>query len=175
MGKADNPLKRWRKHCYADKNNPHKSRWVAELRALGLTPELEILEEVPFDQWEEIEREYIRVFRMVGIRLTNLSVGGETPPMTGRKHSPETILKMQKSHSGYKHSEAACQKVSAALMGNKYALGNKTRLGCKLSLETRKKISDAGKGRRVSEGTRKKLSESGKVGWVERKAGAICS
>lgn len=97
VGKADDPLERWKAHCKPDKKNPHKTRWVLELLRLGLLPELEILEEVPKNQWQEIEREYIRVFRMIGIPLTNVSEGGEGVTMTPEVR--EKIGRANKKHT----------------------------------------------------------------------------
>lgn len=56
---------------------------------------------------------------------------------TGRKHSPETIEKIRKSNTGKKRSEEARRKMSIAKQN--------------ISEETRKKISEAGKGRKVSQ------------------------
>jgi len=127
VGKADNPFRRWQSHCSAVKRRTHKSSWVLELRRLGLVPELEILEEVPYNQWEEIEREYIRVFRMVGIRLTNCQSGGEGPGSKSEhhnfgkrwKHSDEERAAKSLRMLGRKVSSDTCKKISVALTGKK--------------------------------------------------------
>lgn len=178
VGKADNPYRRWEEHCRPVKNQTYKSRWVDELRELRMTPELEILEEVPYDQWEEIEREYIRVFRMIGIRLTNTSEGGDG--RVGTPLSLEHRKKISVALTGIKRSKEAVRKTAAANKGNKYCLGRRhspgaieknklahtgkkpspeateknrqAHLGKKKSLETRQRMSLAQIKRRESEG-----------------------
>lgn len=148
MGKADDPLKRWKRHCKPDPESPYKSNWVSELRALGLTPGLEILEEVPFDQWQEIEREYIRVFRMIGIRLTNTSFGGEG----NAEPTLETRKKMSDASKGRKRSKEHGRKIGLAQIGNTRGRGNKGNTR-EFSLEHCEKLSVAGKGTQNAAGS----------------------
>lgn len=175
MGKADNPLRRWKVHCLEDKNSPHKSRWVAELRELGLTPELEILEEIPVEGWQEIEKEYIRVFRMIGIRLTNIAEGGEggapigNKNWLGRKHSEETKQKMRASGSGKIRTEAHSKNISLGKKGKASSFRGKhhsevakrklrlANLGKTLSTEHRKKIGQHFSGKKLSQEHRDKI------------------
>lgn len=147
VGKADNPSKRWKCHCWISSKKSHKNSWVSELKNLGLLPELEILEQVPLDEWEEIEREYIRVFRMVGMNLTNQCDGGEG--VVGLSPSKETREKMSRAAKGKKRP-----KISDALRGKKRKFFNRR----SPSEETREKISAAQRGKQISGYTRLKMS-----------------
>lgn len=163
MGKADDPLARWSNHCAPVKTRTHKSNWIAELRALGLTPELEILEEIPMEGWQEIEREYIRVFRMIGIRLTNISDGGDggggsvrrgkDSPIFGRKRSREEIEKSRIARTGIRRTPEQIE----AMSGKNHPLFGKHH-----TQEHRDKISASNLGRVKSVRECKNISEGKK-------------
>ncbi|HOJ02092.1 MAG TPA: NUMOD3 domain-containing DNA-binding protein [Anaerolineaceae bacterium] len=66
------------------------------------------------------------------------------------------------------------RKISASLIGNKHTLGqtpwNKGKTGLQNhSQETRQKMSEAHKGKRLTEETRRKLSETKKKYWEEKR------
>ncbi len=92
---------------------------------------------------------------------------------------------------GYKFTEEQKQKLSRARRGNKNGMGNKNWLGRKHTAETRRKMSDAQKGRTFSEEslqkmsktrkgrkhtdeTKRKLSEAGKL-YYQRKREDVCT
>lgn len=50
--------------------------WIDELKASGQRPDLIVLEETTEAEWEEKEREWIRVLVEQGIELLNVSTGG---------------------------------------------------------------------------------------------------
>lgn len=62
---------------------------------------------------------------------------------SGRKHNDELKQKMRAAKLGRKLSLKTRSKLSAAKIGNTNAVGNKNRLGKSHSFETRKKISDS--------------------------------
>lgn len=152
VGKADDPLERWKKHCSQLKQKSHKVHWIRELKSLGLTPELEVLESVPYDQWEEIEREYIRVFRMVGIQLTNTTDGGDCPPTSkfwlGKKRSVDTKDKISRSLLGKtgpwkgkkrgSPSKDTLRKMSASRLDMKHARASSNFFGVKWHSQTKR-------------------------------------
>ena len=78
VGKADKPTFRLDQHLndklLSDENA--KIQWLNALKEKGLTPEVEVLETVPFDQWQERERAWIRDMREGGCNLTNTEAGG---------------------------------------------------------------------------------------------------
>ena len=86
----------------------------------------------------------------------SLSHKGLPSPMRGKKHTPESKLKLSLSHLGNRHSEASKRKMS------------ETRRGRKLSAEHVAKIAAANRGVKRSEETRAKL----RAAWVRRK-GAV--
>lgn len=92
LGKARHPDVRFRGHISRAKNlKTHRDAWIACLLKAGLRPVLEIIDEVLESQWEFWEREYIRVFRAIGVPLTNHTDGGEAgPDITGLKR-PESF------------------------------------------------------------------------------------
>lgn len=114
IGKSDDPYSRWVRHCFCDRSRNHKSNWIRGLKAVGLLPILEILEEVPYVQWEEIEQEYIRVFRLIGIPLTNTCEGGQgaTGPKTEQHRK-----NISAAQAGKKQSEATIEKRRSKLIG----------------------------------------------------------
>jgi hypothetical protein len=106
VGKSCSGLSRPRSHtspANLAKERTHKANWLRGLVAVGLRPEIEVLEACDSTEaLSEAERFYIGYFRMVGCALTNLTDGGD-------------------GASGYRHTEGAKVKVSAARRGK--ALG----------------------------------------------------
>jgi hypothetical protein len=100
VGKTNNPTERLRKH-YTENNNTFKSKWVAGLRNKGLKPLFEIIDECSPDNWEQLERFYINLYKSLGARLTNILPGGEGgQTMLGKKLTKEQIEKIVKSKTG---------------------------------------------------------------------------
>lgn len=86
----------------------------------------------------------------------------------GRKHTPESILKMSEIKRGTKRTETALKKTSESMLlyysTHPEAIIKKREIRCgyKQSEETRKKIGLAHKGRTFSEETLNKMSEAQK-------------
>jgi hypothetical protein len=70
---------RYRQHLDTDTytSNVNKRRWIAGLKAVGLSPRLVILAECPWPQSDTIESEYIRMYKASGQCELNLAVGGK--------------------------------------------------------------------------------------------------
>ena len=83
-------------------------------------------------------------------------LAGENNPMYGKRHSEATREKISKAEKGKYVSEETRRKLSEAGKGNKNMLGKKH------SEETKKKIGEKSKGRYPSAETRKKLSAAKK-------------
>ncbi len=112
VGKAKNPHKRLLAHLQRAKDGrAHKNVWIRSVLVRNLVPKIEILEWVPSSEWEEIEQEYIRVFRAIGFDLTNTLPGGEGRA-SGCKISDETKAAMRLAQLGRKHPESVKEKIS---------------------------------------------------------------
>lgn len=108
VGKADNPQARMKGH-FNDKRNCHRVHWIQSLVEKGLKPALVIIQKVAKEEWQEWERYWISLYAEAGYELTNGTGGGDgVDSNVGRKRTPEHTAKM-----------------SAANMGNKYALGTR--------------------------------------------------
>lgn len=142
VGKTDDLELRLRQHINfaANGQKSHKSNWIRQLLAEGLTPSIEALEEVSRDDWQRIEKIWIAECLENGLKLTNMTQGGDG--FTGE------------------HSETSKQKTSRALMGipkgpmseetkeklRKSSMGNKNSVGLVRSEETKEKIRQTLKG-----------------------------
>lgn len=80
IGKTNNLKRRLGDHCNKGMpgNNPHKSHWIAKLRAEGKKPKIIVLQECDSDTWEEAESHWISHYRSIGARLTNVLSGGRS-------------------------------------------------------------------------------------------------
>src|ERR1051326_624363 len=128
LGKSDNPISRAKAHIKrCDENNSHKNNWIRSLRARGLNPRMEIIDEIPYSEWAFWEQEYLRIFRAINLPLTNSTEGGEAGPggnNRGKKFSPSHCKNLSESHKGKpawnrgnKLSPEICKKVSEKLTG----------------------------------------------------------
>lgn len=174
IGQSVNIKNRWKDHV--NSLNRNDSNCTLLQRAWNkYTQEsfsFEILELCSEDMLDEIEIKYINIYNACKNGY-NIESGGNT-----NKHlSDETKQKLSKSHAGIKMSDETRKKMSQSRIGEKNPMYGQTH-----SEVTRKKISDAAKGRpgrprtdyqkerarianlgkEVSEETRKKISEANK-------------
>lgn len=123
VGKSNNPRTRFSRHlneCFSE--NHYRANWLKYLIVRGLRPVLEILDEVPFEHWPQLEVAYIEFFLEQGYRLTNGTPGGEDPPQFsgeknsffGRKHTPETCAKIAALQTGRKAARETRERMRAA-------------------------------------------------------------
>ena len=136
IGKTSHPKERLGHHIQVKYNN-HKSNWIQSLLQIGLTPSMEIIDEVPISEWEFWEKHYMKLFKSFGADLVNSTEGGR-----GGKdnHNPSELTRerMRIAQLGKKHTEESKKKMS------------ENRKGIIVSDETRKKLSEVGKGRKMS-------------------------
>ena len=149
VGKTNNIKERFRKHLEYKNNNKRKTYLYSWMKSIKNDPIIEVIDEVSNDNWQFWERYWISQFITWGFNLTNLTDGGdgltsfspevieklksinsgENNPMWGKKHSKETIDKIQSSRSWYKGpSEETKRKIS------------KSKMGHEVSEETREKL-----------------------------------
>lgn len=79
IGKSNNPRLRLISHLEDKETNQRKTAWIDELAALGLKPDLDILEDVALLEWQKAERSWIAHGFAEGWPLTNISAGGGGP------------------------------------------------------------------------------------------------
>jgi len=115
-----------------DKHKCHKTHWINSLKANGIKPSIEIIEESNLENWQEAERFWIASLRQIGCRLTNQKEGGE-----GGSLSFESRQKMSLWQTGRKLSASHIENMRIASTGRKH------------TQETKAKISQSGKGRKM--------------------------
>lgn len=122
-----------------EKSQCHRVNWLNQLRTLGLKPGIEVVEFVQGDYpWQECERFWIKYFRMHGHKLTNNTSGGDGVPdlpmetrqrmrqvWLGRKHKPETIIKLSNASKGRKKTEAMKDHMRRIMAGRAITWGDK--------------------------------------------------
>jgi hypothetical protein len=146
IGKSNNPQSRYRKHLQDSKKKiSYKDKWIYSLLENNNKPELLIIDEVEEYDWEKWEKFYISYYKFIGCKLTNISEGGENPPShLGRKKTKEEIEKLRVSNLGKKRSIETRKRISEAKKGKPILHLNN---GKKRSLSHRKNISFSLKGR----------------------------
>jgi hypothetical protein len=70
---------RYRQHVEGNgyAGNPEKARWIAGLRAQGLAPKLVILAECDWPESDDVEKQFIRNFKVNGQCELNKAAGGQ--------------------------------------------------------------------------------------------------
>lgn len=87
IGKSNRPKDRYNSHLKSD-DKYHKTLWIKKLKSEGIKPELVIIDEVDYCNWEEAEKKYILLFKSFGADLTNTTKGGDiTPDSSGSKNA----------------------------------------------------------------------------------------
>jgi len=156
IGKAKNLKKRVIEHLKL-RERTYKNNWLKSIVALGLKPKVKVLEIVNDDDWQDKERYYIKYYKDLGCRLTNMTEGGEGIDFTdvirqkiskankGRKPSRKAIensirtnrgrkltklhrLKISKKLKGIKRSKSVCEKQRQRMLGKKWSEESRIKL-----------------------------------------------
>lgn len=114
-------------------SNKHVHNWI---RKLNCEPLVVILEIVNKESWSSAERRWIAHFKSQGIKLTNMTDGGD-------------------GTFGLSLSEEARRKMSVVRIGNKNANGNTIWLGRHHTEQSKRKMATAKLGRSVNKGVPK--------------------
>lgn len=113
IGKTVNPNARFRQHLKNRRCSTHCTTWIDSLITEGLKPTMTILESVSDSNGSEQERWWIAEGKRIGLRLTNLTDGGEGITMT-----PERRKHLSDLFTGRKVSEEQKAQISATLRGH---------------------------------------------------------
>ncbi len=166
IGKTVNPNARLRQHIKTRRTVTHCTLWIDTLLAESVKPVMKVLETCDKSNGSTQERWWIAEGKKAGLRLTNLTDGGEGVTMT-----PERKKHLSELFTGRKISEEQKAKISASLMG--HSTSEKTRevllKGSKMSFpnphseETRQRMSAAHTGKKRtphSEETKEKMRKA---------------
>lgn len=123
------------------KSGTHCRAWVNSLIAVRRKPQIKLIEVCESGQWKSREKFWIAYFRWSGLRLCNLSDGGD-------------------GVSGYSHTDEAKAKISAAFIGKPKPGVSAARRGIPLSDAHKSALSVSAKGRVISPEQRAKISSS---------------
>lgn len=123
VGKAVDVERRLKVHLH-EKAKTLKNNWLKSLKAKGLKPALEVLEEVDGDG-SDAERFWIASLRAAGARLLNATDGGDG--FRGR-HSEETKARMRAAHLGMKMPADGVEKARRRHLGAKRPQSTKDKL-----------------------------------------------
>ena len=96
VGASSNPFKRIYGHLY-EFSKGEKYAWITELKDLNLWPLVDLIDEVPLRDCQEVETEYIRVFKAIGVPLLNVQT--KTQPI--RRHFRRKKKQKQPKKSKY--------------------------------------------------------------------------
>jgi len=160
VGVTTRPLTvRLRKHLRAE-DRTHRTRWIQKLAREAVEPVIELVEMTDYEHRMEREIYWIAEYRRLGCELVNGNGGGRggqlNPTEETRRRLSESLLG---KNLGHKHTPEACARMSASHKGKRWRYGYVT------SAETRAKLSEAFKGRSVSDETRSRMSAARKEYW----------
>jgi hypothetical protein len=113
IGKSNNPKRRIHQHIN-EKSNPHKFYWLKSIINRGKFPIIEIIDEVPVDNWEYWEMFWISSFKSWGFDLVNMDEGGKGRP-NGYRASDLSKKKMRLSKLGGRLSDEHKGKISKSI------------------------------------------------------------
>jgi hypothetical protein len=138
VGKTCNPDPRGRLdghlHEVEQGLTTYKCNWIRSVLEAGRSVVCTVIAFAPTDEeLNQLERYYIKLFRDLGMKLTNATAGGEgqskgyvrseeakrkrNAKLRGRRLSLEHIAKMVAGHRGRKHSAETCARISAGCKG----------------------------------------------------------
>lgn len=154
IGKTERPLNiRLISHIYESKSakiKTHKHNWILKCISENIRPEIILLEECEYENWQECEKKWINQYGLKNLtNSTEGGLGGTSKNLTdAHKNNIKTALlnKIQKGEINY--NERA-KKISKAHKGKKLSETTKEKLrdiniGKKVSLETKQKLSKGG-------------------------------
>lgn len=153
VGKSCDPYKRTfnekSRYCHINdakdlNNHTHKANWIRSLLNNNKLPVLCIIDEVPKDNWQWYEKQYIKLLKDIGCDLTNSTEGGDGGSggayFKGKKHSENSKKLIKESNKKSWSNESLRLKQSLKFSGSNNPMYNR-----KFSDESKKKMSNAAK------------------------------
>lgn len=145
IGKSCRPKERLTNQCN-ERSNTYRCHWIQSVLKKGLRPIQNILETLTLDQdWQARERHWIAYYRTLGSNLTNCTDGGDgvlnlsgeskermLRTWKGRKHKPETLIKLSLASKGRRKTSEQKENM------RKKMLGRNNDWGCKVAEGVRK-------------------------------------
>jgi len=125
-----------------DSSKTHKTNWIKSILKKGLRPELVILEELSdSEDWQAREIFWIKTAKESGWRLVNSTDGGDgvlnlsgegkermLQAWKGRKHKPETLIKLSKASKGRRKTDAQKEAMREKMRGREILWGDKLKV-----------------------------------------------
>ena len=174
VGQTIHGMSRPQSHFKAKRRSMPVHRWIDSQTSEGRTPEVVVIEHrLPDDprSLDELEVGWISYFRGLGCRLLNLTEGGGRN-VRGLKWSEESrrrLSDVQKGRPSPRRGAVLSDEVRARISEGAKRGHARYWLGKTRSDETKRKISEARRGRSPSVETRAKLSDAAKADWQRRK------
>lgn len=133
IGKSTRPKERLTNQCN-EKSNTYRCHWIQSVLSRGKRPCQIILETLSDDaNWQDREKWWIAYGKSQGWRLTNNTIGGDgvtglsgdslerlRSTWKGRKHKPESLIKIGQASKNRKFSTETLAKRSAKLKGRTF-------------------------------------------------------
>lgn len=109
VGKANNVSERYKAHLNrARKHQIHKKNWIDLLKREGLKPIIQVIDEVPIEEWVFWEIYWVSQMKAWGFNLINYTLGGD-----GCTFGNQTSFKKgHKSWLGKNHSDETKRKIA---------------------------------------------------------------
>lgn len=159
VGRTNNPTKRLNEHKRCRGRECHKIHWIKSVLNDGSSIKMDVIDECPPHEVEELEEFYISYFKFLGCNLTN-STGKSFGVVN---HSPETIEKMSAIQSS-RRAEVN-DKISRSLIGIPMDASRREKHLLRVnSPEWKAKMSQVHKGKTLTESQRQHLSKI-RSGW----------
>lgn len=130
IGKTVRLKERLQNQCN-EKTKTYRSNWIQSILSKGKKPIQVVLQELSdSEDWQEAERKWIRIARKYGWNLVNTTDGGDgvlnisgegklkmLATWKGRKHKPESLIKLSIASKGRVKPESAKKLVSEKMKG----------------------------------------------------------
>lgn len=170
VGKTKKKLyRRLSEHIATSKNlKDHRSKWIQSLARQNLKPKIEMLDICQEEDWQEVEKFWIKTLKFLGVRLVNQNEGG--CGNNGHRLSDESKRKISASLTGKKQSKEVVEKRASQLRGRKLhpehiakCIATRKARQHKLSEASRQKMRDSHKNKKISEEHRALLIHYGQL------------